>query len=61
NLSSIGAGVRHSWQRLWIVRLEVWTLASVLPGSASLSGKICPNLVKFDDWSGELKSRVREF
>ena len=38
NLSSIGAGVRHSWQRLWIVRLDVLPLASVLPGSASLSG-----------------------
>jgi len=51
NLSCIGAGVRYSWQRLWIVRLDVWPLASVLPGSASLSGWICPNLLNFNDWS----------
>lgn len=31
-------GVRHSWQRLWIVRQDVWPLVSVLSGSASLSG-----------------------
>lgn len=37
-LSSIGAGVRHSWQSFGLAGGIVQALASVLPRSASLSG-----------------------
>jgi hypothetical protein len=38
NLSNIDAGVRHSWQSFGFVGWNVWALACVPLGAASLSG-----------------------
>ena len=38
-LSSIGAGVLHSWQRLWLAREKVRPLACVQLVAATLAGE----------------------